>query len=104
MQMNERQILRALHAALDELPDNASENDSRFAVETANSAISTMLSAGEPFNKERTFLDKARGIVETLEAFIEHRKAEQWSENTTYFCTHCPLESLSPEMAGEAIH
>lgn len=99
MQMKELHILRSLRGALDGLPDNASERDSRFAVEASNAAITAMIHAEEPVNKTETYQGKAQRIAESLQAFIEHRNAEQWSEDTTYRCTLCPMGHITTNLS-----
>lgn len=84
MLIEQRALFRRLNAVLKEMPDSLNEKDSRFLRIATQNVIDCILQAEEPVNSTRTFHQHAEEVIEQIEAFVQQRKHEQWSNYSTF--------------------
>lgn len=84
MLTTERRIMRSLMNATRYLPDNATEQDALFVLDSTNAVLAALMGAEEPMNKSHRFYDQATRTIEELRAFVLHRHKERWNSVSTY--------------------
>jgi nicotinamidase-related amidase len=66
------------------LPDILSTNDSRYILDNTSAVIEALIAAEEPINNTQYFHDQAQHIAQGLQAFIQLRHKEKWSDLSTH--------------------